>query len=268
MKKNIFPTFKKALSEIATSMIHTGQVVYTDKWQGIKMKENQRFFESLGVSFTVPINHQSLQSLQEDIKPNLPWADVHFEERVSGIPLNPGESYKIWPFYGRDKQVRNENEKFSHTYMERMWPKFAGKEFELREQGIGNRDYDGHSGIRYEYGDLNSVIKHLKEDLYSRQAFLPIWFPEDTGVEHGGRVPCSLGYHFIIRNNYLHCTYYLRSCDFLRHLQDDLYLAVRLMSFIADELGVETKIYLGSLTTHIVSLHIFEQEVPRLKHFV
>jgi hypothetical protein len=41
----------------------------------------------------------TIENLQEEIQPNLPWAEDHFKERVSGEPLNPGEQYKNWPWY-------------------------------------------------------------------------------------------------------------------------------------------------------------------------
>jgi hypothetical protein len=57
---------------------------------------------------------------------------------------------------------------------------------------------------------------------FTRQAFLPIWYPEDTGSVHGERVPCTIGYHFIRRGDWVHVVYYIRSCDFFRHFRDDI----------------------------------------------
>ena len=67
-----------------------------------------------------------------------------------------------------------------------------------------------------DYGDLDDVVTLLTNDPLTRQAFLPMWFPEDTGVVHGTRVPCSLGYHFMQRDGRLSITYYIRSCDIVR----------------------------------------------------
>ncbi len=80
-------------------------------------------------------------------------------------------------------------------------------------------------GIRYNYGDFGDVIRLLQREPFTRQAFLPMWFPEDTGSVHGERVPCTIGYHFMRRGNYLHIVYYIRSCDYLRHFRDDIYVA-------------------------------------------
>lgn len=118
---------------------------------------------------------------------------------------------------------------FTHTYQERFWPKFAGE----NERGRGG---NGMRGLRYAYGDLDDVVNLLLREPYTNQAYLPIFFPEDTGAVHGGRVPCTLGYHFMLRQNRLHMWYEIRSCDYVRHLRDDLYLACRLLLWVLLEL--------------------------------
>jgi hypothetical protein len=70
---------------------------------------------------------------------------------------------------------------------------------------------------------------------YTRQATFPIFFPEDTGAD-GRRIPCTLHYHFLLRNNQLHLWYPIRSCDLVRHFRDDLYLACRLLLWVLEEL--------------------------------
>jgi thymidylate synthase len=154
------------------------------------------------------------------------------------------------------------DEKFSHTYMERFWPKKAWDEDTRPTNGK-------HLGIRYEYGDLLDLIGLLSREPYTRQAFLPVWFPEDTGSTHGGRVPCTLGYHFIRRGNHFHMVYYIRSCDFFRHFRDDIYLGVRLLYWILNNLEIKDQkgwrdVKPGIFTMHITSLHIFNNEYPKL----
>lgn len=198
---------------------------------------------------------ESVKLWQETIKPNLSWAEDHFQERVSGVPLNPPPSEKWWPFAQQGNAEHKEGEKFSHTYPERIWPKHAGK-FYYRgseEQIIPNH------GIRFNYGDLDDVVGLLITQLHTRQAYLPIWFPEDTGTVHGGRVPCSIGYHFLVRQNRMDCSYTMRSCDFLRHWADDCYMAGRLLQWVVRALqrnGIA--VMSGSLIMNISSLHVFK----------
>lgn len=185
----------------------------------------------------------TIGQLQKEVEPNLPWAEDHFQERVSGVPFNPPPSEQWWPFAVNQNQESKIGKQFSHTYPERFWPKYANV------QNTGKP----HHGVRFEYGDLEDLMVMLKKNPLSRQAYLPVWFPEDTGAVHGERVPCTLGYQFMVRGGLVHISYFIRSCDFLRHFQDDVYMAARLAQHVASYLGLGP----GSLTMHIVNLHIF-----------
>ena len=125
-------------------------------------------------------------------------------------------------------------------------------------------------GIRYNYGDFGDVIDLLQREPYTRQAFLPMWFPEDTGSVHGERVPCTIGYHFMRRGDYLHIVYYIRSCDYLRHFRDDIYMACRKLMWVLDELKTRdpkrwSNVVPGYYAMHITSLHCFNKEKEVLK---
>src|SRR5690606_16067856 len=118
-------------------------------------------------------------------------------------------------------------------------------------------------GIRGEYGDLRTLVDKLAWEPDTRQAYIPLYFPEDTGAE--GRMPCTLGYQFIMRKNELHVYYPLRSCDFVRHWADDCYLAVRLLLWILQECRKNNPadwndIVPGSYTMHCTSLHVFAND--------
>lgn len=196
-----------------------------------------------------------METLQLLFQPNLPWAEDHFQERVGGEPLNPAPSEAWWPFAVQGNAQHKDGEIFSHTYPERMWPKSAG-----RAPGYS------HLGIRFLYGDLGDVIELLVRSPLTRQAYLPIWFPEDTGATEGQRVPCSLGYHFLQREGKLHCHYNMRSCDFVRHFADDMYMAARLLQFVAGKLRERGQtVDVGLLHVTISSLHCFEGDKPKMR---
>ncbi|MEG2887284.1 MAG: thymidylate synthase [Aurantimicrobium sp.] len=195
----------------------------------------------------------------------MPWAEDHFRERVSGLPLNPAPSEAWWPFAakkdGTNVAHKSEGEAFSHTYPERMWPKYP--ETPAGWAGI-------MEGIRFEYGDASDVVNQLIKSPNTRQAYLPIWFPEDTGAVHGKRVPCTLGYHFIIRDGQIDCSYFMRSTDLLRHFQDDVYLAVRLVQWIVGQLreaNPHRPLRPGKLIFHTANLHIFDSDVAMIEHW-
>jgi hypothetical protein len=240
--------------------VHESLEVSTGEWQSIvdaSHPANQTYeFLNVALEIDVPLG---VKELQDFIRPNLPWAEQHFGERVNGIPWNPPPSASNWPFAQKDNAEHKEGERFSHTYPERFWPKYAGDEFEDNA-----RYHYQNIGIRYDYGDLGDVVNLLRSRPLTRQAYLPVWFPEDTGSVQGVRVPCTLGYHFLLRQGKLNCVYDIRSCDYIRHFKDDIYMAARLMQWIAEELpeGVTP----GNLLMNIHSLHIFHPDLLMIQH--
>jgi len=244
-----------AIEDAKQALSNYGIKTQQDEWHSSKIEEPTLELLNHSIKAIMP---ETLHDLVAQCKPNLPWAEDQFNERIGGQPLNPGFTYKYWPFFKNyaDDKHRDTNEQFSHTYMERFWPRYASE----TPNSI-------MAGIRYEYGDFSDVLNLLKKSPTTRQAYLPIWFPEDTGTLQNQRVPCTLGYHFIIRNQYLHMTYYIRSCDFIRHLRDDIYMAIRLAQYIAEELSVHFQMGIspGVFTMHIVSLHVFYNERGLLK---
>jgi hypothetical protein len=253
--------------------------VDTGHWQALKDVPQTQTRELRAVTLTYEIPRHRTE-LQAEVQPNLPWAENQFQERVGGEPLNPGETYLDWPWYkGNVSTHQDRMEKFSHTYMERYWPRFTGAY--AAEPPDGGPGYGGvflqggeprgQKGIRYRYGDLNDVVKLLAREPYTRQAYLPVWFPEDTGAHANQRVPCSLGYHFMLREKKLHCLYTIRSCDFLRHFRDDVYMTARLVQWMIEKAQLHHLKYEwddvvpGDLTMVMHSLHVFEGDMPKMR---
>jgi len=249
-------TFQKPSDAIKWSkerLYNNGYVVKTEKWQGVDSPDDM--WETMNHSFQMFIP-ETLDELKKEVRPNLPWADEHFEERVSGFPLNPPPSHIRWPFAQKNNEQFGGNEKFSHTYPERIWPKYAGDKI--------------NTGIRYEYGDFGDVAELMNKEPFTRQAFLPLWFPEDTGVVHKERVPCTIGYHFMRRGDHLHMNYFIRSCDLIRHFRDDVYMACRKLMWLLDKLrelnpAKWENVKPGYYAMHIISLHCFNKEKGILK---
>lgn len=259
--------------EVAAEPVDVGQ------WQSLDIKGDRSKVTwelreaSLGFGMA-----STIEGAQREYSPNLPWAEDHFLERIGGRPLNPPPSQAWWPFAQAGHKDHLKEGKFSHTYPERFWPKHAGHdacncpyEAEMRDtkdegyySGYWGCAYRARQGIRFEYGDFTDVVARLAKNPLTRQAFLPIWFPEDTGAPEGERVPCTLGYLFMIRNGKLHVTYYIRSCDFMRHWRDDVYMAVRLAQEVRDRLSIGVE--LGELTMHIGSFHVFEGDRAMVRH--
>lgn len=249
--------FPSISSSLRAALIQAPRVD-VGEWQAIRGGPRSLTveIEDVSIDFELP---GTKEQLAEEVKPNLPWAEDHFQERVSGFPLNPPPSADWWPHNVRGNEMHKARGQFSHTYPERLWPKQAGMNDPL---GI----YPPRQGIRYPYGDLMDAVALLAERPGTRQAYVPIWFPEDTGATAGQRVPCTLGYHLMIRSCNLKIVYYIRSCDFLRHFHDDVYLASRLCQWVANEVRERGgfNVQPGRLVMHISSLHVFAADVPIL----
>ena len=253
-----FASFTEAHKLLEQDFLQRAYLVHTDKWQALQVshKPEMAMRELFSVSFTVPTGHrEEISYWQKDILPNLPFADEHFKERISGFGSNPGEAWKIWPWGNAADSHRTESGRFTHTYQERFWPN-------------NTEDLSANpKGIRYRYGDYDDLISHLASDPLSRQAFLPIWYPEDLACP--GRKPCTLGYHFFLRHDYFHLTYYIRSCDFVRHWRDDCYLAIRLLLHTLDQLRRTDSrwesVKPGVFVMHIVSLHMFVNDFTKIQ---
>lgn len=200
---------------------------YLKEWIEKGGKQVDNTLEVTNVAYTI------FTPLLTHLNPHQPWADIEFEDRVSlWAPQNPGRAWKelpeVWepmmeehPLFG-GATLKN----FSYTYSERM---------------------------AYQ---LHDVLQELKRSHSTREAYLAIWNPAlDPFRLSRRRVPCTLGYQFLIRRGLLHLTYLQRSCNFLKHYQDDVYLAHRLQLWVADKLELQC----GEFSHWIGSLHIFTQ---------
>jgi len=227
-----------------------GEEVDTGHWQGVSTEGKPdlvtRELLNLQIEAPIPLSADELADILDDPVANherhllnLPWAEDHFQERVGRKATNPGVEYNNWPWwtpaneeYTWALEATRTEFKFTHTYQERFWPKSAGWTNHLKPIPL--------KGIRYSYGDLDDVVDLLLREPHTRQATFPIFFPEDTGAVHGGRVPCTLHYHFMLRSGKLHLWYPIRSCDAVRHFYDDLYMACRLCHWTLQELMYRT----------------------------
>lgn len=170
------------------------------------------------------------------------WADAEFEERVTTSPfLNPGKAWELrkdlW------EQFLNLNGRFDYTYNERM----------------STVAYYKDSPETY----LNNIIRLLKDDPGTRKAILSIFDPsiDSQRLDGVGRIPCSMYYDFLIRwspkgEKVLHICYHQRSSDFIQHFGNDVYLAWRLMEYVAKEVGIKP----GYLYHTIDSLHAYKKD--------
>jgi hypothetical protein len=259
--------------------------VKTERWQGKDVSKDPAAVthEIQNVCFEVPLaGVRDLAHWRNDTAANVPWADDHFMERIGGEPLNPGAEWARWPWANSADRHRTSESIFNHTYMERLWPKYArttqGGELPIvygsRRVPPRNSGINTHVGIAQRYGDLQDLVELLAKEPFTRQAYIPLFFPEDTGLSDGGRKVCTLGYQILVREHggvvWANIWYPLRSCDFTHHFPDDCYLAVRLLLWIIERCrdinpAVWNDIWPGTYAMHMTSLHIFKNDWLKLK---
>lgn len=221
----IYVDAKEAIEEVKRDLAEMGITVKPSTMQDKYVKGNPDYetLELQNYGYTI------LSAKSSDIPGvSQPWADAEFQERVMDNFSNPGEAYKL------REEVWNEflhDGKFAYTYNER----------------INHND------------QLNKIINRLKEDSDSRQLWISLWDPSIDPNQLGGvsRVPCSLGYGLQVREGKLNLHYVMRSADFATHFRNDVYLAIKLLEYIAELTGLEV----GSFTHTIFSLHVYQKDI-------
>lgn len=179
------------------------------------------------------------------------WAEAEFNERLDRNRVNPGRAWElrkeVWEEFLVDNPVLGK--KFDYSYGERM--------NEIFVTTLGN----GYMTT------LEVVISLLKRDPDTRKAIIPIYSDKDTNFLDGVcRIPCSMYYDFLIRTNprgekQLNICYHQRSSDFIMHFGNDVFLAWRLMEYVAEQVGVKP----GYLYHTIDSLHTYKRDWDKLK---
>lgn len=228
----IYNNFSEALNETQRDLAEMGVEGGRLGWQGKDAGDRVRLKELRNYGFTV--QNPSLANLT---RANAPWCEAEFKERITAGTSNPGNAYKLRPEVW--EELLESNHRFAYTYSERM-----------------NTPVETAPALWW-------LIQMLREDPTSRRAFLPVYFSEDLQRgQEGHRVPCTLGYNFIISESKLHITYLMRSSDFFTHFQNDLYLATKLQRYIADQVhssGINAEP--GEFTFFTNNLHVFARDV-------
>lgn len=234
----IYSSSYELMSEMGRELNSYGQTVKPKTYQNKNIEGNEDF-----VTKEIICQQYCLTSLQDPTwlffySRSREWADAEFQERIdtSSNPVNPGKAWELRKDLWEQFLV---NGKFDYTYNERMVI-------------------------------LPYTIQLLKSDSDTRKAVLPIFNgngEDDTLYYHGSnkRIPCSMYYDFLIRQNgkgekVLHICYHQRSSDFVTHFGNDVYLAWRLMEYVAKEVGVKP----GYLYHTIDSLHAYQKDWDKL----
>lgn len=228
----IYSNSFELMSEMGRELNSYGQIVKPKTYQNKVIEGNEDF-----ITKELICQQYCLTSLGDPVwlfvfSHSKEWADAEFKERIDTSDIiNPGKAWELRKDLWEQFLV---NGKFDYTYNERMVI-------------------------------LPYTIQLLKSDSDTRKAVLPIFNgngENDILYYHGNkRIPCSMYYDFLIRQNgkgekVLHICYHQRSSDFAQHFGNDIYLAWRLMEYVAQEVGVKP----GYLYHTIDSLHIYKKD--------
>lgn len=260
----IYSNSFELMSELGRELNSYGQTVKPKTYQNKRIEGNDDF-----ITKELICQQYCLTSLGDPVwlfvfSHSKEWADAEFQERITfepnGEPWNPGEAWKL----RRD-----------------LWEQFLVKE---EISFVGNETHkEYHEIFEYTYSErimkpvyfngtvmpkIMAIIQLLKSDQDTRKAVLNIYgtdnYNEDEDSDYydgSRRIPCSMYYDFLIRQNgkgekVLHICYHQRSSDFVTHFGNDVYLAWRLMEYVAQEVGVKP----GYLYHTIDSLHSYKKD--------
>lgn len=170
-----------------------------------------------------------------------------FRDRVGDKPSNPGISWihrqKLWSefIYGG---------KFAYTYSERINPQLKIITNELR----GNPET--RQGIINIHSNISPDVEKTIEDT-SRSLNFVCMSADLHYIGGGGRIPCSMYYQIMIREEKIDLIYTMRSCDLLVHFPIDISLALLLQDWFVHEL----KYKVGTFTYFTGSLHAYQKDL-------
>lgn len=206
----IFNNFWEAFNEIERDLFEMGIESHSNTMQDKDVTNNPDYDTKEMIGYSFMLNDWDdrddvvVALLGEEARV---YCEQELIDRVSGQPLNPGNSYKM------RKEVWNDflrSGRFSYTYPERM------------------------------HDQLFQMINHLKYNKESRQSIVTIYDKHDDMMNIGGRkrIPCSMYYHFMIREGGLTIVYTMRSCDFYTHMPIDIWLATGILEYVAAMLKI------------------------------
>ena len=101
----------------------------------------------------------------------------------------------------------------------------------------------------------------LKADHDTRQAVITIWDPAYDGYSDVRDTPCTVMFQFMIRDEQLHMSTYMRSNDVWWGLAYDLFQFTSLQVMMSEVLRIPA----GEYHHHVGSLHVYERDLELVK---
>lgn len=141
---------------------------------------------------------------------------------------------------------------------------FASLWNNISDDGITNNSAYGYIlGKKYGFNQIEQIIELLKKDPNSRRAVLNISDPAINRITTKD-MQCTVCLQFLLRDNKLNCTGYMRSNDVWFGLPYDVVYFTFLQKYIAYRLGVGC----GSYTHFVGSIHMYLRDEVNIKDMI
>lgn len=113
---------------------------------------------------------------------------------------------------------------------------------------------------KYHFNQLEQIIELFKKDINTRRAVLNISDPSINRITTKD-MQCTMAIHFLIRNNKLEETVYMRSNDIYFGLPYDYIFFVSIGKYIADRLNIKFSKYIH----HSTSMHMYLRDEEKFR---
>jgi thymidylate synthase len=229
----------EAITDIGRELKKCSTEVHTQTYQNKDIKDDPDFLTKEIQAFEFCVINMGNKDQMPGV--TLEWCNAEFKERIQSDFMNPGNAYKLRP---------------------EVWDEFLVDKYNPSlQQSVDVFDYTYNERIQWQ---ISPIIAELRKNPDTRQAIIEVHDrARDTSSMGKNRIPCSMFYHFMIRDGKLDVIYVMRSSDFATHFQNDIWLADELRKHIAKMLMIEP----GKFFMFVSSLHVYKRDWEKLKNY-
>lgn len=170
------------------------------------------------------------------------------------------DRYDLLKYFGVDRDwVADESFERLQQY---NYPRNPGKAWMLRRKFWEPFLRDGIFAYTYAerwHSQIERVVYELQIRPMTRQAVMTMYSTERDMLNWGGRdrVPCSLTYQFLLREDRLDLIYNQRSCDLKKFFASDVFCTIDLLEHVAKRVDAQP----GKFIHFLGSLHAFKKDL-------
>ena len=253
----IFSNPAEAVKEVERDVYEMGILTHPQTMQDKDVKDDPEYTtkEVRGYSFKINGWDYNFDDILKVIEYFFPdqidaislYCLDEIKDRMCGVALNPGNAYKhrpeVWDEFLHDG-------KFAYTYSERMEQQVQAALYELKDRP------DTRQGIITIHTNICPTCDGQVADTTAEENEVRI-SADFVNKGGGGRIPCSMYYQLMIREDKLDLIYTMRSCDLLTHFPIDISLALMTQQWFASRLDLP----MGTFTYFAGSLHAYFKDI-------